>query len=533
MEALNTAAGLDDAWKAAVDEAIASLAGIKSDIDGNKTEIGTLKSKMQEAETAIQALNDLKIAEKLGQLNEISSQVANIGSSIDILTVFVKRNLSSIVFRPDTYFGGIEGAYIYSFNVKNEKMRDKYHYFVLADPKVEPQRYIIAQSGIANYHINPANVDLTNFKVEFYSWLADIKEPVVGDGNEATRAAGKKLITEVYDNTDALIEKGFFKDGILKVPFKANVEEINKNLAAKKGTIMSLQLSKTSEKGDTTVNSDYAIVYPVVAEQLLICDKSFYDKNAAFHNDIIDVDGTKADSYHLHRNFSYLAKANVPATHSVYYKESLNISELLETHYLDMGINIADTVETPGHVASWTGYPDGDCTVNKNNCHSLSAEQLEDLGLYYDVHLVDYVLGSNKTGESVHMQLSTNDKGEFIATPRNVTAEGKTIENEEANASAVGRMPIVCIELKDKNNGDRTVTFAWMKIRISDKLEAPDPVKFDLGDMYADCDGAEGEVTWLRLSIIFTTSCSMVFLRRYLTRLIPMIIMQIPVGRVL
>ena len=490
VEEEKEALGIDATWKKSIEDAIASLADIKKDIETNKTDIQGLKKRMDDAEAALKALDDLKIGEKLEKLAEISD-------SIDVLNIFVKRNLSSLVFRPDTYFGGIEGAYIYSFNVKNEKMQDKYHYFQLADPKKEPQRYRIAESGYANYHVNPVNVDLSNFKVEFYSWHADIKEPVVGDGNEATRAAGDKLITEVYNNTDVLIEKGFFKDGILKVPFKANIDEINNRLNKKVGTIFSLQLSKTGTESDTTVTSDYAIIYPVVAEQLLIVDKSFYVKDAAVHNDIIDVDGTKADSYHLHRNFSYLAKANVPATHSIYYKESLNISELLETHYLDMGVNIADTADTHVGKASWNQYPgDSDASALASKCHSLTPEQLEDLGLYYDVHLVDYVLGSNKTGESVHMQISQNEKGEFIATPRNVTAEGKTIENEEANASAVGRMPIVCIELKDKNNGDRTVTFAWMKIRISDKLETPEPVTFEINDLYADCGGVEGEVTW-------------------------------------
>ena len=497
VEEEKAALGIDETWKKGIDEAIASLADIKNDIETNKTDIKGLKERMESAEAALMALDELKIGEKLEKLADISA-------SIDVLNIFVKRNLSSIVFRPDTYFGGIEGAYIYSFNVKNEKMKDNWHYFELPDPKVEPQRYIIAQSGIANYHINPSNVDLSRFKVEFYSWLADIKEPVVGNGNEATRAAGKGLITEVFNNTDTLIKKGYFKDGILKVPFKADVAEINKNLANKKGTIFSLQLTKDTLNTDTVVTSDYAIVYPVVAEQLLICDKSFYDEDATTHNDNIDDPtaggaGTTPDSYHLHRNFSYLAKANVPATHDLYYKESLNISELLETHYLDMGVNITDTADTHRGKASWDQYPgDSNASVDKDKCHSLTSEQLEDLGLYYDVHLVDYVLGSNKTGESVHMQLSKNAKGEFIVTPRNVTADGETIKDVEANASAVGRMPIVCIELKDKNNYNRTVTFAWMKIRISDKVEQKS-IPFELGDMYGDCDGAEGEVTWSQI----------------------------------
>ena len=251
VEEEKEALGIDATWKKSVEDAIASLADIKKDIETNKTDIQGLKKRMEDAEAALKALEDLKIGEKL----------ANISASIDILNIFVKRNLSSLVFRPDTYFGGIEGAYIYSFNVKNEKMQDKYHYFELADPKKEPQRYRIAESGYANYHVNPVNVDLSNFKVEFYSWHADIKEPVVGNGNEATRAAGDKLITEVYNNTDVLIEKGFFKEGILKVPFKAAIDKINDRLAKKVGTIFSLQLSKTdSEKGDTTVTSDYAII---------------------------------------------------------------------------------------------------------------------------------------------------------------------------------------------------------------------------------------------------------------------------------
>ena len=490
---------------------IKALEAYKKALEGaglTSADVAALTKKINDAIATLEALTkeggSLDAIKKVAE--DANKAVAGVNDNINILNVFVKRNLSSLVLRPDTYFGGIEGVYLYSFNVKNEVMKDEYHYFVLDETT---PRYKLALSGNANYHVNPANVDLTNYKVDIYSWLADVKEPVVGHSGEATRATGKGLVTEVYNNTDALIAKGNFKDGILKVPFKADVDAIRGNLfdengnvkAQPKGTIMSLQLTKVGkdEAPDTTVNSDYAIVYPVVAEQLLICDKSFYDADAATHNDIINVDNTKADSYHLHRNFSYLAKANVPATHSVYYKESLNISELLETHYLDLNTNIVDTAATHVGKASWNAYPgDGNASVDATKCHSLSAAQLEDLGLYYDVHLVNYVLGTNKTGESVHMQLSKNEAGEFIATPRNVTADGQTIEDKEATATAVGRMPIVCIELKDKNNGDRTVTFAWMKIRISDKIEQKS-IDFSLGHLYADCEGAEGEVTWSQI----------------------------------
>jgi hypothetical protein len=314
--------------------------------------------------------------------------------------------------------------------------------------------------------------------------------------------SGKNLVTPVYTSTNDLIanKKYDAKTGILTVPFKANIEEIKSALDVRKGTIMSLQLTKAAgEKKDTTITSDYAIVYPTIAEQLLICDKSFFVKDAAVHNDIIDVDGTKADSYHLHRNFSYLAKAEVPATHNLYYKEGLNISKLLETHYLDE-VGTKAVKDTAMHVGepSWPSYSDGQASVAAEHCHALTPAQMEDLGLYYDIHLVDYVLGTNKTGESVHMQLTTNADGDVIAYPRNVKADGTTIEDKEATAAAVGRMPIVCIEVKDKNNGNRTVTFAWMKIRISDKIQQQS-IDFRLGDLYADCEGTAGEVTWSQI----------------------------------
>ena len=532
--------GNDAALKALVDELSAKIDKAATTDDVKKA-IDDLKANL--AEEVAKAVADIQqnlkdadvqnaknISDAKKELTEtmqgLSNKVDGFSTNINALTVFVKRNLTSLVFRPSTYYGGIEGVEIFSFYVKNEQMGDKYHWF---DMYRQPYRYTLSDYGYAEYHVNPTNVDLTDTKIDFYSWMADIKEPVVGDGNEMTRS-GKNLITPIFNNFNDLIKDNAanLSNGILTVPFEANIWTIANQLTAKKGTIMALQVTKEDAEGnDTTITSDYAIVYPVVAEELLICDKHFKPANAnADHIDDIKAGQNTAaavaagneaipNSYHLHRNFSYLAMATTPATHKVKYNESLNISELLETHYLDQfaaaqGVAIRDTAWHNPHVSTaelnnGNVAFDSDASVTKAmaadgklHCGLLSDDAMKRLGLVYDVHLVDYTLGTNVTSESVHMEVLQNEKGEFVVYPRDVTAAGETIKGEDATQASVGRMPILCIELKDTKNGNRTVTFAWMKILIADEAFNPqrEEKEFTLGDFYMDCGNVNGALTW-------------------------------------
>ncbi len=531
-------AGNNAALKALVDELSAKIDkaatadDVKKAIDDLKAnladEVAKAVADIQQNLKDADVQNAKNISDAKKELTEtmqgLSNKVDGFSTNINALTIFVKRNLTSLVFRPSTYYGGIEGVEVFSFNVKKEYMEDKYHYFhyVTASP-----RYTLSDYGYAEYHVNPTNVDLTDTKIDFYSWLADIKEPVVGDGNESTRS-GKNLITPIFDNFDALVEDkaSNFSNGILTVPFQANIGTIATQLAANKGTIMALQMTKKNDEGnDTTVTSDYAIVYPVIADELLICDNAFKPTGpgAATADHIDDIKAGQniagndltPNSYHLHRNFSYLAMATTPATHKVKYDESLNISELLETHYLDQfaaaqGVAIRDTAWLTPHVSTaelnnGNVAFDGDASVTKAaaadgklHCGILSAEAMERLGLVYDVHLVDYTLGSNVTGESVHMEVLQNEDGEFVAYPRDVTAAGKTITGTTATPASVGRMPILCIELKDTKHNNQTITFAWMKLLISDKVVNPEQktVPFELGDYFMDCGTVSGALTW-------------------------------------
>ena len=529
---------VDQAWKNAVDEAIASLEGIKAEVakiadkadksaldakadkseldaKANKADLDLLKGRMEEAEKAVQALNDLKIGEKL----------AAIGASLDALNIFVKRDLKSLVLRPNVYFGGIEGVSVYIYDLPKEKnnpcnAKDMYRYFE------RNGNLNISDYGYAEYHVNPTNVDLSNFAIDFYNHNANILEPAAWERTTPTRsgdsewksADGKTTINgygihPVYKTTEALFEAkaDYLKDGILTIPFTADAQMIEDNLKKGVGTIASLSMTKKGAEGvaDTTVNSDYAIVVPQYGYGLLIGDNKFEDKDKVYTDEIGKDNGT-AISENLHRNFSFLALAATAPTHGIKYDESFDITAVLESRVVlekaDWeAIEKKDTASlhaVHAATAQWDGTKtanpgqDSDCSIDKDKVRNLTADEMERLGLSYDIQPVDYVLGSNKTGETVHLELITDENGHVIAYPRNVTADGKTIKGQTANAACVGRQPIVCIMVK---HGNDIVSFAYMKFLITPDEPGPVidiPVEFNIPEVWVNCKPVDGRVTW-------------------------------------
>ena len=504
--------GLTVGWKKDVDDAVQSVKSIdqiKKDLNETKSALDQLKKEI--TETTNKSIDELK---KL--VAAAVAKVDKFDAAINKLTVFAKRNLSSLNLSPAKFYGGIEGIDIKAFTPKEEVMKDKWHYFKRGS------NVTLSQIGLADYHVSPKSVDLTNFAVNFFTRSSEIIEPAT---TEKTRAVSNtNRLDPVYANTDDLIKNKYWNasTGILTVPYKVkDAVKIANELKAGNGTIAALQLSK-----DTTVTSDYALIVPTISELLLITDKSFASKNTGnTWNDIPGLNNTAVNNYHLHRNFSYLAISKTTATHEIVYNKSFNISEVLGVNAIAPEIatvttakaekNIKDTVALTSQPKSATAElknyapaDDSDASLLKKYCTALSAADLQALGLYFDVHRVGYSLGTTRTEESNHIEILTNDKGEFIAYPRNINADnGETIEGKTANSSAVGRMPIVCIELKYQKGekpaaSDPTVTFAYMKFLIvKEKAEDPKPqtAEFTVSDVWADCGDASGEVAWYQI----------------------------------
>ena len=535
----------DDAWKENVDKAIASLEAIKSDIEAIKSNIAAKADKTELDAKANQAdVNELKENMATAEAAVVALALAvegidaQIGAVIDVLNIYVARDLKSLVLRPSIYFGGIEGVSVYIYNLPKEKPNKDVNGSALACNNIkEAYRYFdrsgtlnISDYGYADYHVNPTNVDLSNFSIDFYNHNAIIKEPAAAEGTTPTRSGDSKWVSAdgkttvigygihpVYNTTEDLFKAkaDYLKDGILTVPFTADAQQIEDNLSKGVGTIASLSMTKKGAEGvaDTTVNSDYAIVVPEYGYGLLIGDNTFDDKDAVW-DDFVGLDNGTALSENLHRNFSFLALAATAPTHNIKYDASFDITAVLESRVVlkkEDWVNIIEKNDTASqHVphkatAEWDGTKtknpedDSDCTIAKNKVKTLSKAEMERLGLTYDIQLVDYSLGSNKTGETVHLELITDENGHVIAYPRNVTDKGETIKGKTANAACVGRQPIVCIMVK---HGDDIVSFAYMKFLITPDELQNQSIEFDIDDIYVNCKDVDGKVTWSQIENI-------------------------------
>lgn len=428
-------------------------------------------AKLQEDLKALQAAsgNAQAIKELKETMEKANKEVEKTVKNINILTVFVKRNLSSLVLKPNTYYGGIEAIKVLSDSAVIYKEGDASLTFF----ELTGEAKILSGIGTAMYHVNPSTVDLSNSTIGFYGNVAELLKPMTG----LETRAGADIATPVYGKTDDLFkaDKDAYKDGILSIPFKANFKAIEANLKAGNGSFVAAQISK----GDTTVTSDYALIAPVKIYNLLVADNSFTE------TPFVDNIATPA-SGHLHKKFSELAVEAIPATHNVKYNENINISALLETHYTtekDLATDSADV------------------TIDEAKVRKMEPSTFKALGLKYVVKTVDYTLGSNKTSETHHIQLSTDEKGNVIATPRNVSSTGETIKDKVANASAVGRMPMLVIEIQDAEG--TILAYGYMKLLITDLDEVgPQDVTSDpfaMNDYYFDCNGAKDALTWAQV----------------------------------
>ena len=364
----------------------------------------------------------------------------------------------------------------------------------------------LSPGALAKYHINPSTADLSTATISFFENNAEVY----------TRTDQKNLIsaTPISPVVDGEITR--FENGILTVPFKVDNAQNLKMFTqwaltgshsinpewdnwllfggdgdAAYGDGKTLPfIAAQLETNDTTVTSDYAVVVPAGIEIIALADnkpdKKINGRSTEF--DGKDVGVIRAN--HLYESAGYEGQYDtdyygaipMPATHTVEYDGIFEFN-FIETHY---------------SYVTFTKY--GQTTLDK----VMDATLMKLLGLHYEYTLVDYIVGKNVTGESVHMEQVDKDgnptsdhKSPYFA-PRSVTEDGKTISGKVATREVIDREPLVRVDLVNENG--EIVRYGYVKIRIIE--EAPQfedmEVTINLSEMYMNC-GEEARVTWSQM----------------------------------
>lgn len=324
--------------------------------------------------------------------------------------------LTSLVFVPEAYLSGVEAMRATNLSYDkwtplNQTVTEKGE--IWNAPLSPKSNSNITPDMVAYYHVNPVGVTMKQISKLVLS--ADDKEFV------GTRATGFKI-------ADVDLEKCSINNGILKVVFKGNSEAIQK-IDASKITVLNLQATVNVNGGTKTIASDYAAIYKSIMTNFVLANP----KDVAVHN---------AHLYGADNTRSLIGKAedaiNQEPMCEVAYnnKKGIDLSEYVETHYKEFTDN-----------KELKPIGEGDKTI--------ANDKLADYGLKLVYSLSDYYQGDNKTLQS-----------SFFANLKGSVLTAKVGDITEDPIAAVGRMPLVRVELQRASDGE-VVNVGWIKVKIT------------------------------------------------------------------
>ncbi|MCR5129883.1 MAG: hypothetical protein K6C10_00270 [Prevotella sp.] len=456
--------------KKSLEAAIAQAkADLQKEIDNlkNSETITGLTSRIEALETKALGIaeNAAAIEEIKGAMEEADAKIAELGEAaakVDVLSLYLTKVLTSIYLKPEFYYSGIEAVELPA--LYDQAYTEGGEDLTLTETWAKDATVAsidVCKGGVAYYHLNPWNADIDGATVAFIS-------------NEAKTRAGANygvndLIKPVKENvTNDDKDKNFA--GVLAVPFTGSFETINSMLKAGTLPMIALNYKQTVDEKDVNVSSDWALLAPTQYNDLVIADITWSN-----HEAIIET----PECGHLTQDLVGLAVDSIPATHGVKYDETINLSELVRTHY------------------SYS-YRNGAGVEVKSEDKLMDQATFDNFGLRYEFALVNYVLGNNNTSESVHVVLEQNENGETIARPVKVTEDGQAT-TDQADKASVGRMPIVRVLIKTADN--QVAAYAYMKLIITEETPDEPPVPEETVDFtadepfFVDCDDAEYEYT--------------------------------------
>ena len=257
---------------------------------------------------------------------------------------------------------------------------------------------------------------------------------------------------------------------------------------------LAVQLTTYNKDGavDTVVTSDYAVVVPAEVKIIALADKNPNEK--LDEESFIKKHNGKIRTNHLYETVGYTNTGDneedqgsygaipMPATHSVAWNDTIDISQFIETH---------------ANYVTYTRY--GQSVQDK----ALTPAELIALGLHYEYKAIGYTVGKNKTSESMHIrQIDGTETGSRsgLFTPVAVEVQedgsGKPYADNHQSRNTIDREPLIRVDLVD-SDGD-IVRYGYIKLRIVDTEQANMEVTVNFPEVYMDC-GFEVKMTWAQV----------------------------------
>lgn len=365
--------------------------------------------------------------------------------------------LKSLVFLPQVYIDGVEGMMFsnFAFVPKDLEKADSADEKQIDKKDAKPVN--VNPAIIAQYHVNPANADLS-FLVEGESTgLSFIKQANVKKVETRAKASDDFDATPIFKS---------FKDGILTVEVQVT------GVPATEDLLSVIALNVELEDGEF-VTSDYATLQKEDLSQLGIAFPNAYAKEKL-----------EVEDAHYRRASEGISKTDANAYIADYAAWTTGEEALEDAEATcDVAVKFTESLDLNKLVAAHKVTEDG--TDAEVKPVELTAADLEALGLSWEFAVVkNYKIGQEGSETD---QIHFVDLKDGIFTPKVYETEGE---------AAIGRTPIVRVALK---HGDDVVEYAYIKVYISDKdPEQTEPYdvtySFDPDSFGFACEGGELEL---------------------------------------
>lgn len=360
--------------------------------------------------------------------------------------------LTSLVFIPESYLDGVEA--MRATNLKYDKWTQKVSDTpatatgeVWNAPESPASDSNITPDMVAHYYVNPAGVTMEQIKNLVLT--ADDKDYI------ASRSTNVKLEVDM--------EKTTITDGVLNVVFKGNSEAIQK-LGTDKITVMNLEATVDANGEEKVVHSDFSAIYKSVMKDFVLAYKGGVSEDQHLYG---------ADNAHslIGKAEDAITNDETPIVELTYNdKTGVDLSKYIETHYTEW-----TDAETPEQIGEGEKVLDND--------------KLADYGLKLSYALSDYTEGNNETKQS-----------SFFANLNGSVITAKVGDVTDNPIAAVGRMPLVRVELQNAANGE-VVNVGWIKVKIVRGQIAGDSWTKDFGSFNLQCDEKVNNITFDEMNV--------------------------------
>lgn len=461
----------DEALQDSIDNFRKEYAEKIAQIDSTLTELRGLIEQLQEdveaLEGDVERIDD--VLSKYGaRLDAIEEDIREINEALVDLAAKIGDRLTSISLIPETYVDGIPAISIPSIVYQTTlSVDDKTEDWMFSDVN---QIWSTARDyAEVRYHLSPAHVTVDGLKSAEY---------LMEKAQNVTKAYVENDILAIdFDNLE-VNERNELVVPVKKINSPSLYFETGEALNTFNYMFYSaaLQLGIADElllEGEKEAN--------VVSEYSMVIEEPHIIHIAPLRDDSREIHGYECETFY----YSYEeAQESEPAAF-VNFDSELDLYTMVTSCIHNINSDLADPDGMP---LSWLkNYLEDEGT-------EAAIDELRELGFEFRfiIPTVPFEIGDEKTDQQAFIKFKDGSDAVVVST-----VPGEYINNE----AAVGRTPVIRVELIDTNNDNEIVDVQWFKIRwVKQTIPAIDLDNVADFDYVLGCTDFSGSLNWKQIN---------------------------------